>query len=431
MSNLHLAGIGIGPFNLSLAALLEKTPEIRSTFFDRKPQFDWHPEMMFADSTMQTSYMKDLVTPVDPTNRLSFMNYLVENQIFYPFLNTQRSTISRREFEMYCVWASKKLEGTLRFSTEIRGIGFKNERFEIETSHGAVHAQNVCVATGLTKRIPDCASRVLGPRVFHAKSPELKSMDLTNKSVLVVGGGQTGVEIFRNALGDRWGRTKELSLITRRRNLEPLDESAFTNDFFTPNYADAFFNLDPAKKVAVVASQKLASDGNTPSYLFDLYRDLYRMKYVERDSRGLKILACRRLTSIEPDLGGYRVEVENCFTDNQEVMHADIIILCTGFESIVPKVLEPLYSRIHFDEQKRFRFAKSYSVEWDGPIKNKIYALNFSRHDHGIIDPQTSLMAWRSAIVVNDLAARDVYQTQQLLPNFIEYDTPRNQTEFK
>ncbi|MDQ7860073.1 SidA/IucD/PvdA family monooxygenase [Peribacillus frigoritolerans] len=31
-----LVGIGIGPFNLGLAALLEKTPELNAVFFEKK-----------------------------------------------------------------------------------------------------------------------------------------------------------------------------------------------------------------------------------------------------------------------------------------------------------------------------------------------------------------------------------------------------------
>ncbi len=110
----HLVGIGVGPFNLSLAALLDKAPSIHSVFLERKAQFDWHPEVMFPDSNMQTSYLKDLVTPVDPTSRYSFLNYLADKHLLYPFLNTQRSIISRREFEQYCAWVSRRLGERLR-----------------------------------------------------------------------------------------------------------------------------------------------------------------------------------------------------------------------------------------------------------------------------------------------------------------------------
>ncbi len=85
-----LIGIVIGPFNLSLAALLEKAPDISNIFLDKKTDFDWHPELMFKDSIMQTNYLMDLVTPVDPTSPYSFLNYLSERNLFYHFFNTER-----------------------------------------------------------------------------------------------------------------------------------------------------------------------------------------------------------------------------------------------------------------------------------------------------------------------------------------------------
>jgi lysine N6-hydroxylase len=90
-------------------------------------------------------------------------------------------------------------------------------------------------------------------------------------------------------------------------------------------------------------------------------------------------------------------------------------------------VLEPLFSRLNLDKKKRFVFNKNYSLKWDGPSENKIYALNFSRHNHGIVDPQTSLMAWRSGQVVNDVMGRNVYQTESQAPCFLNYTgTQRN-----
>lgn len=416
-----LIGIGIGPFNLSLAALLEKVPTVRARFFDRKAGFDWHPELMFADSTMQTTYLKDLVTPVDPTSPYSFLNYLVENRLFYQFIHTQRLSISRREFEQYCQWVSRKLEHKLNFNCEVRGIRFAGDEFIAETAGGEFRSTNICVATGLMPRIPEFAKPFLGSDFMHAKSPGLMDLNFEGKSVAIIGGGQTGIEIFRNALHDKWGRAREIQIITRRKNLEPLDETAFTNEYFTPNYVNRFWDLKPEKKAEIVAGQKLASDGNTPSYLLDLYRDLYRLKYVERDQRNLRILACRKLMDVVRDGKGYRLKVENTFRECQEEFKADIVILSTGFETVIPKALEPLLPRIQLDNEGRFQFKKSYAIKWDGPEANRIYAMNFSRHNHGIIDPQTSLMAWRSAVIINDLTRSEVYTTNEIFPNFVEY----------
>lgn len=416
-----LIGLGVGPFNLSLAALLEKTKQVKNIFFEKKANFEWHSEMMFADSTMQTTYLKDLVTPVDPTSPYSFLNYLLQRNLFYQFLNTQRTVISRREFEQYCTWVSQQLSHKIEFNTEVRLVNFKDGLFHISTDKGSYQSQNICVATGLVPRIPDCAYRFIGPKVFHAKSPQLKNMNLEDKSVVIIGGGQTGIEIFRNALQEKWGKPAAIRLMTRRKNLEPLDESAFTNDYFTPAYVDSFWNLNSEKKEKIVASQKLASDGNTPSYLLDLYNDLYRLKHVELDPRDIRILACRNLLGMNESGSGYKLQVENCFQGVKEEFSADIVILSTGFQSFIPPMLEPLFPKIHFDDQKRFQFKKSYAIKWDGPENNRIYALNFSRHNHGIVDPQTSLMAWRSGVVINDLIGTQVYNTKHSAPNFVEY----------
>ncbi len=40
---LDLAGIGIGPFNLSLAAQLDGLPDMNARFFEQRPAFSWHP----------------------------------------------------------------------------------------------------------------------------------------------------------------------------------------------------------------------------------------------------------------------------------------------------------------------------------------------------------------------------------------------------
>ncbi|MEH6563491.1 MAG: SidA/IucD/PvdA family monooxygenase, partial [Marinobacter sp.] len=93
---LDLAGIGIGPFNLSVAALLDRHPDLNVGFFDSKPAFDWHPGMQLPGARLQTSCLKDLVTSADPCNPWSFLNYLVQKRRIYPFLSADMATISRR-----------------------------------------------------------------------------------------------------------------------------------------------------------------------------------------------------------------------------------------------------------------------------------------------------------------------------------------------
>lgn len=84
MKTYDFIGIGIGPFNLSIAALAEGLDGFSSLFLERKPHFSRHPGMMVPDCHMQTSFLKDLVSAVEPTNRHSFLNYSTAQKVL-PF----------------------------------------------------------------------------------------------------------------------------------------------------------------------------------------------------------------------------------------------------------------------------------------------------------------------------------------------------------
>ncbi|WP_413574999.1 lysine N(6)-hydroxylase/L-ornithine N(5)-oxygenase family protein [Bdellovibrio sp. HCB290] len=417
----NLIGIGIGVFNLSLAALADKTAGVSSAFFDGKPYFDWHSEIMFSDSEMQTSFLKDLVMGADPTNPYSFMNYLVSNGLYYSFMNTNRSVVTRREFEMYCQWVSEKLKHRLNFASKIDEVSFKDGQFVVRSGDTIAKADNICIGTGLTPNVPDFAKDFIGPKVFHAKSQYLKTLDVTGKNVVVIGGGQTGIEIFRNCFKGKWGRALSTRMISSRANLEPLDNSPFVNEYFTPNYVEEFFGLDQAQKDPIVRHQKMASDGNTPEYLEALYNDIYQLRHVHRDEALIEILPSRCMDRIEEAGNGYKLTVSSTFSNKTEVLNADIVILSTGFRTRIPQIIEPIQNMIEFDENGRFQLQKNFAVKWKGPEQNKVYAMNFSRHGHGISEPQTSLMAWRSATILNDLLGKEHYKTSNMVSNFVNY----------
>src|SRR5690606_14979152 len=118
---------------------------------------------------------------------------------------------------------------------------------------------------------------------------------------------------------------------------------------------------------------------------------------------------------------GYVARIQNNFLFSEEAIEADIVILSTGFCIKTPKFLEPLAHLLAFDSENRFIINKNFNLEWKGPAENKIYALNFSRHRHGIAEPQTSLMAWRSAVIINDLTQKEIYKTDHFKPAFVQY----------
>jgi len=82
-----MAGIGIGPANLSLAALAQPKPSISAAFFERSSEFQWHAGMMVPEAKLQVHYLKDLVSLVDPSNPLSFLAYLAQKKQLLSFIN--------------------------------------------------------------------------------------------------------------------------------------------------------------------------------------------------------------------------------------------------------------------------------------------------------------------------------------------------------
>ncbi len=424
--NYDIVGVGVGPFNLSLATLLEKDNQVKSLFIEKKGSFSWHSEIMFKDSTMQTSFLKDLVTPLDPTNRNTFTNYLVQKGMFYHLMNSSRTSVTRYEYEDYLKWAAGNLDEMIQYSTEVKNISFHREKelFAIDTQSKTIFSKNLCLGAGPVKNIPELAQGFISDNLFHAKSEQMLKMDLTGKRVLIVGAGQTGVEIFKNSLEGKWGRPDNVVLTTGRNTLMPLDEGAFSNEFFTPGFVTEFVEANQKNKDILVKDQLLTSDGNTPTYLESLYEDLYLDKFYLKKYPKFSIAPKRWLKKIEKSTGAtYEVTFDNLLFDKEESTKADIVILATGFKTVLPSFTEGLMEHLRFDEQKRPLLKKDYSLDTSLTDENKIFAMNMSRHFHGIADPQTSLMAWRSGVIYNSLTGTTKYKTAPEENNFCNYNS--------
>ncbi|MFX4410421.1 SidA/IucD/PvdA family monooxygenase, partial [Acinetobacter baumannii] len=80
---LDFIGIGLGPFNLSLASLLHDKSELQYRFFDQREKFDWHAGMQLPNAMLQVPFMADLVSMVEPTSPFSFLNYFSVHDKFH------------------------------------------------------------------------------------------------------------------------------------------------------------------------------------------------------------------------------------------------------------------------------------------------------------------------------------------------------------
>jgi lysine N6-hydroxylase len=408
---LDVAGVGIGPFNLSVAALMQPLKELRACFYERAPEFQWHSGLLFPEATIQVSFLKDLVTPADPTNPYSFVAFLFATKRLYRFINAGFPRVMRTEFNQYLRWVCASLTN-LRMGCPVEAISVEGNTFALNLGGEVVHAKNIVLGSGVVPAIPECARPHLSQNVFLATQYLNRNIKTAGKRVTVIGGGQTGAEVFYHLICDSANLPKQVNWVSRRPNFLPLDESPFTNELFTPNYSDFFFSLPEKEKPMILAQQKLASDGVSESSLQMIYRRLYELEFLNCKKYAARLYPNCKLVDMSPvGDGSWALVVGDDYLGRCETIISDVIVLCTGTEFKVPQYLEPMLDRIPL-ERGHFIIRDDFSIEWDGPRSLRIYVQNAARHARGVSDPNLSLMAWRSAKIINSLVGRYVYDIE-------------------
>jgi lysine N6-hydroxylase len=405
---LDAVGVGVGPFNLSLAALLAPTG-YRARFFDKHDDFQWHPGLLFPEATIQVSYLKDLVTLVDPTSPYSFLAFLHDRKRLYRFINRSGKRVSRKEFNQYLKWVGGQLPN-VEFGAEVREVTLDRDRFTVRLDSRILSTTNLVLGTGLVPNIPPWAQPYLGSEVFHSIDYLRQPLDVTGRVVAVVGGGQTGAEVVQHLLLDLAHLPEQLIWISHRPNFLPLDESPFTNELFTPAYSDYFFSLPAEQRDTIRAEQKLASDGVSQPLLESIYDRIYDLEFLEPAGRLVRLLPDQEVVELRRGSPGCDLGLRNRWGATTTI-RADVVVLSTGSSYALPEAMQPLADRLRWDRDG-FAVRPDFSIQWDGPPQLRIYAQDAARHMRGVADPNLSLMAWRSAIIANSLLGRAVYRVE-------------------
>ncbi|AOR34677.1 hypothetical protein BFF78_29745 [Streptomyces fodineus] len=406
VEELDVLGIGVGPFNLSTAALLTKADDLTARFLDRKEDFSWHPGLLFRDATLQSPYLKDCVTLADPTSPYSFLNYLARQRRLNRFIVADYPNVRRAEFSDYFRWICRNLD-TVRFGTGVHGLDFADGAFLADTDGGRYRAKNVVIGVGREPYVPEGARQHLGATVFHGTEYLLRELDVQGRRVAVIGGGQTGAEIFHDLISDGSRLPSEVTWVTRRSNFAPFDESPFANELYVPGYTRHFYAQPLQERQRLLPLQKLSSDAILQPLLEDIHRRLYELDYLETQRLRHRLLVDREFTKVSPAASGWLVQMEG--PTGTEAVEADIVILATGFSNALPAVLDQLRHRLSLGEDGQVEVNEDFSLRWDGPPDNRLFVHNMALHSHGWIDPNFAGMAWRSAVIVNSLAGRYLY----------------------
>lgn len=408
-----LIGIGIGAFNLGLAALMQKT-NLTYKFLDLKESFDWHDGMLLENAKLQVHFLKDLASCVDPANPYTFLSYLSEKGRIYQFLNRKQSVVSRHEFSDYFKWAAAQIPN-LCFGEKILDVRYSNNLFNIITKKSKFFAKNIVVGTGRTPYIPIRFREFLSKNFFHNYKfkQSLKELDFANKRIAIIGGGQSGAEVFDTLISFQ-SKPKEIIWASKRVNFQTLEDSCFANEFYTPNYVKYFYSLPSNLREQKLDEQRLTSDGITQELSNEIYNKLYELKYLRPSTMSFELLPHQELSRVIKKGDGYLITLFNKEQGDLTEYTADIVILATGYQSCISECLKNLPLGISNTKSPSINI--DYSVNWRCSSTNKIFLQNGARLTHGVADPNLSLAAWRNAIIINSLSNEQIYKVDTCEP---------------
>ncbi|MGN5376769.1 lysine N(6)-hydroxylase/L-ornithine N(5)-oxygenase family protein [Streptomyces lasalocidi] len=434
-----VVGIGFGPSNLSLAIALEEhgasTPEhpVTSHFFERQPAFGWHRNMLLPSTTMQISFLKDLVTFRNPMSRFSFISFLHTQNRLVQFVNTQDFYPTRQEFHQYLEWAAAGLSDRVTYGAEVTSIRPVAEagsdasdllEIEVRDSGGTrvVLARNVALASGLVPRLPEGVTS--DERVWHSSEflGRFNAQDPADlKNVMVVGAGQSAAEIvrfFHDALPHA-----QVSAVIPSYGYSIADDTPFANQVFDPSAVDEYyFGTERARD----SFWRYHRNTNYSVVDADVIRDLYQRSYDEQ-VRGTQRLHFRNLTRVEEVEragSGTRVVLRSVLDDRTEDVGVDALVFATGYDGLDPARLLGDFDR-HFlrDGAGQHQVERDYRLVSASGLNCGVYLQGGTEHTHGLSSALLSNIAVRSGEIADSIVLR---RTQRELGSIRPVDVARS-----
>ena len=414
---IDLIGIGAGPANLSLAALLTTARErglssLNSVFLERNPAIFWHSQQMFPGTLMQTEFYRDLVTPIDPTSRFSFLNYLKSNARLEQFFCSSTICPTRQEFEDYFNWVATQIADIV-FAVNVNSVDY-----DPETNLFIVQADPQSTYT--SKHI------VLGcgaePRSAVETEPKSRVADVSTllafnfpdplQRVFVVGGGQSAAECVNYLLDEYPDSETQITWVTSETAFRALDISNFSREAFSASYAHTFAALPRVLREKIIHDDKSIANGISPVVAQVLYQRLYGLKYLTpfgMRKPSVHVQANTEVLEIVEDAKNVSVTVRTLPTGQTSVDAYDCVILCTGLDDetvLDSPIMGPqLKGRISRNE-----VPNGYAIAWDGPNDRMIFIQSQNKKTHGLGDASFVTAPGRNASILNSITGKEVYR---------------------
>lgn len=422
-------GVGFGPANLALGIALEEEAErpdgtdLRRLFLEARADQCWHPGMLLENSLIQITVLKDLILPVNPRSRFTFLNYLKERDRLFQFLNLRDLFPSRVEFNDYLCWIAAELADHVRYHRRVHairpvaGAGDVELLEVIATNEGTgeeerLVTRNVVVATGGRPWVPPqlgVAPERASDRVFHSHEFMVRvDRGFPDRAArhrfVVVGSGQSGAEIFYCLL-NRYPNA-EVTATVRGFGYKPADESDFVNEVFLPEMVDFFYGLPRERRAGVIDSFR---DVNYSVVDHPLIRKIYRALYDERvcGKERARVLPYQELVSVEERRDAVELGFRDLVRGDERTVECDGLVLCTGYRwDREHPVLDELAPWLASDEDGSYKVLRDYRLEGRPGFAPGVYLQGYCEATHGISETVLSLLPVRAQDIVRSVLER-------------------------
>ena len=421
-----VAGIGVGPFNLGLAALSEPLEDLDCVFLDRRESFDWHPGMMLEPAHLQVPFMADLVTLADPTSPFSFLNFLKQTGRLYRFYIRENFYPLRAEYNQYCQWVAGQLE-SVRFSTDVLDISYDDGvyRLSVQGPDGAevLRARRLVLGTGTSPYIPDSCAGIVhaGGLVLHNADYLSRKSELQSKrSITIVGSGQSAAELYYELLQEIDVYGYQLNWVTRSGRFFPLEYTKLTLEMTSPEYVDYFHSLPGEQRDSLIKSQKNLYKGINSDLIDDIYDLLYTKSLSGMVDTQLHTHSTLTAAAWDAVTGTHTLQLHHEEHGRDYSLESEAVVLATGYSYKEPAFLAGIHHRIRRDSKGRFDVERNYGT---GVEPGEIFVQNAELHTHGFVTPDLGMAAYRNSCILREITGREVYPIERSIA-FQQFGAP-------
>jgi L-ornithine N5-oxygenase len=420
-----IVGIGFGPSNIALAIALEETRYPgRVLFLERHSSSLWQEGMLLDGSDIQNNPLRDLITPVNPRSHYTFVNYLHQTGRFWRYMNLGTHYPLRKDFFKYISWVAAQMPN-VKYGVDIRHIRLETIGDDlvwciVDSNGDKYFARRLVLGTGRKPNIPKIPGLDLSDHIIHLTQYLSAVRKLKpGATVAVLGGSQSAVEI---ALDLAARDVRSIMAIHRSYSFRLKDTSPFSDEVYFPEFIDYYHALPPGKR-ALLDSQ--VRQTNYSSADGDVISQLYlRMYEDELDGKNrLFIFRNHAIENVSYERG-LLLELRDIYTNARETVHADLLVLATGFLDIgrngrdgVPALLAHVADQFswtggYLDVERDYRVR--YIEESEG--LPDLYLNGLCESSHGLGDAGSfSLVSLRARDILTSIVQRSNHRVPPML----------------